>query len=60
MSASEIKIRLVFEAADLGEALTPDLADKKTRFSGRRRAAEVPTVASAAGLVPCSRLAGNP
>jgi hypothetical protein len=32
---SEIEIRLVFEAADFGEALTPDLAEREDRLRDR-------------------------
>ena len=37
---SEIEIRPIFEAADFGEALTPELANRKTASAKRRPAAK--------------------
>ncbi len=47
---SEIEIRPVFEMADFGDALTPEVAELEKRTREKRPAAEVPPVAASARL----------
>jgi hypothetical protein len=52
---SEIEIRPVFEAADFGEALTPEIAELEVESAKRRTAGEPPAVAPYLRTLPALR-----